>query len=221
MRTSSSGDAQHHRHVVAWAHRAAGAGVQRVVSGRRVVFADRRARLHRDAGDALHPGAERTTCAAAANAASVAARVAHLGVEAEIRCGIATRRAAHPARPRCAGMRSPPAAPRSRPRPVRRHPSPRRDWSATTIATMSPTWRTSSVGHRIMRRNERRRAVRVVELDVGGMTGAHRMRDRLQSVRQQIASGQHREHARGGSAPRACRSTRISACACGERTITA
>ena len=60
----------------------------------------------------------------------------------------------------------------------------------------------------------------LLELDVRRMAGPHRMRDRLQSVGQQVASGQHRKHA-GARIAAATSIDRIRACACGERTITA
>jgi hypothetical protein len=50
--------AKYRSEIVARPHRSAGAGVQRVFAGQRIVFTDRGARLHRHAGDALHPGLE-------------------------------------------------------------------------------------------------------------------------------------------------------------------
>src|SRR5438093_12108560 len=46
-------DAEHHRQVAPWAHRASRTGMEGVAAARRVVFAERRARLHRHAGDPL------------------------------------------------------------------------------------------------------------------------------------------------------------------------
>ncbi len=53
--------------------------------------------------------------------------------------------------------------------------------------------------HRMVRWNEQGRTIRVAELDIRRMTGSHRMRNRLQSVVQHVATRQHREHARCGS----------------------
>ena len=62
--------------------------------------AERRARLHGDAGDALHRGAQPHHVRRRGECRVGRGGVAHRGIEAEIRCGIATRRAARPVRSR-------------------------------------------------------------------------------------------------------------------------
>ena len=84
-------DTKHNGRVVTRAHRAAGAGVQRVAPGRRIIFADRGAWLHRHTGDALHRGAEAHDMRSGCERCVGRARVAHLGIEAEIRCGVRPR----------------------------------------------------------------------------------------------------------------------------------
>ena len=81
-------DAEDHGHVVTRTHRAAGAGMQRVVSGRRVVLADRRAWLHRHAGDALHRGAQTHHVRGGGERRIGRGGIADRGIEAQIRCGI-------------------------------------------------------------------------------------------------------------------------------------
>ena len=187
-------DAEHHGHVVPRAHRAAGAGVQRVASGRGVVFADRRARLHRHAGDALHRGARDAPHARRQRTPHRSRRHRRPWHRGRDSMRHPTRRSGAPAATACAGMDH------GRQFLVVHHDEfggvlrrgkavghDHRDDVADMAHLVG--------GHRIMRRNERRRAVRVLELDVGRIAGAHRMRDRLQPVGQQIAAGQHRKHA--------------------------
>src|SRR5262249_17157086 len=50
--------AEHVGELMLLAHHAAAAGVERVAAARRIIMADGGARLHRYAGDALHPGFE-------------------------------------------------------------------------------------------------------------------------------------------------------------------
>ena len=188
------GHVEDRRQFLLWPHRAADPGIKRVAPGVAVIGAGGGARLHRHPDDALHPGIEAGDMGRAGKGGVGRGAVADFGVEADIRGGIP----AHPRR-----------ACRDRRRRVRyrrqrlvidgdllgrvlgrgegdghRH----RDDLADVDGLVG--------GHRKMRGNEGRRAVAVDQRDVGRMPGAERMRDRPQPVGQEIAAGQHRQHAR-------------------------
>ena len=63
---------------------AAAAGIERVMPGRRIVFGRRGARLHRDAGDALHPSVEPNDVGGAPESRCGRRLVSNLDVDAEI-----------------------------------------------------------------------------------------------------------------------------------------
>ena len=76
--------AQDRRDLLLLAHDAAGAGVERVASGRRVVDADGGARLHRHAGDAIDPGVEPRHVGGAREGCVGRLGVADLGVDHDV-----------------------------------------------------------------------------------------------------------------------------------------
>ena len=191
---------------------------ERVVARRRIVFADRGARLHRHAGDARHPGLEAHDVRGARERGLGRFAIADLGVEADVGARFVEQRAARrvaPQRP----CRQPQAAPRSRPRRARRA-----SLAAATASRDHDRDRLADVAHlvdreRVMRRDEHRRAVRVLERNVGGMRRERPMRDRLHAVGEQVAAGQHGDHAGQLRAPASMSIARMRACACGERTM--
>ena len=88
---------EHGGEIVLQPHRAAVAGIDGVAAGLRIECRERRARLHRHAGDALHPGLEPGHVGGAGKGGVGRRRVAKLAIEADIRLARRRAPAAHPA----------------------------------------------------------------------------------------------------------------------------
>ena len=127
-------------------HRAAVAGIERVAPGRRIECAERGARLHRHAGDALHPGFEARDMRGARKGGLGRRGVAELGVEADIGACVSSHSAARPGRAAATRVGHGGQRARSRLDVLGAVLGRVRRVSATTIATASPTKRALSVG---------------------------------------------------------------------------
>ena len=187
-------DAEHHRHVVARPHRAAGPGAQRIATGRGIVFADRRAWLHRHAGDALHRGAEPYHLRGGGERRVGRGGITDRCVEAEVRCRIrpGAWRVLHHRAARMHHCRQLRIVDDYQLCCILRCGAAGGHHHRDNVADMAHL----IGGHRMVRRHVRRRSIGVLKLDVDGMAGPHRMRDRPQSIGEHVAAGQHCKNAR-------------------------
>ena len=187
---------EHGGEIVLQPHRAAIAGIDGVAAALGVVGGERRARLHRHAGDALHPGLEPGDVGGAGKGGVGRRRVAKLAIEADVRlCAVV-----HPRRILARGRNG--------------FDHGRQD-VVIDHDTLGAVFRrvhgfgddhrhrfadeTRLVGRqRIMRRFERRLVAFEVQLGLLLMRRPRLVRDRFEAVRGKVHAGQHREHARRG-----------------------
>ena len=186
-------DAEDPRELALLAHHAAAARVQRSAPRRRVVGADRGARLHRRAGHALHPGFQPHDVRGARECRVGRDRIAGVSVDADV------------------GFPLVPYARRARPR---RRPGARLGGKRLIIHAhelRSVFRRLNRFGHdhgdgfadesrlvrgqRKMRRDEDLRAVAVRETDVRRAQRKRPVRNGFQSVPQEIRAGEDGEDA--------------------------
>ena len=195
-RTDSNGTLEDRRYLLLLPHDAAGAGVERVASGRRVVDADRGARLHRHAGDAIDPGVEPRDVGGARERRIGRFGVADLGVDHDVRQVVVEPRRVFFDRRRRVGH--------GRQRLVVDD-----HFSAASLACSDRLGDdegdrgadvADAIGRQhVMRRHRHRRAVAVGQHDVGRRAGGGEMRNALEPVGQRVLAGQHREHAGHGA----------------------
>ena len=183
---------EHGGEIVLQPHRAAIAGIDRVAAALGIVGGERGARLHRHAGDALHPGFEPGDVGGAGKGGVGRRRVAKLAVEADIRqCAVV-----HPRRILARGGNG---------------SDDRRQNVVIDRNTLGAVLRrvhgfgnhhrhrfadeTRLVGRqRIMRRFERRLVAFEVQLGLLHMRRPRLVRDRFEAVGREVHAGQHREH---------------------------
>ena len=186
------GDAEDLRQLLLRPHGAADPGVQGVFAGVAVVGAGRGARLHRDTGDARHPGLELYDVSRLGKCGPGGGFVADFGIDGDVVGGVASREgsARRHSRHRVNYRRQGLVIHLYEFGGILCRSERRRHDHGDDLAAMTRLLRR----HREMRRDERRRAVLVRERDVGGMPRPDRMRYRLQTIGRQVAPGQHGEH---------------------------
>ena len=193
--------AEDDRELALLPHHIAAAGMQRVAAAAHIVDADRGARLHRYAGDALHLSVERNDMRSALECRLGGGRVTDIGIHADIGAVLEHGRSAGRGRRHRAGDR------------IERlilhrdalgaclgggerrgdHHRHRFAGEADLVG-----------GKRVVRRGRGVAAVAIAQRDVGRAAQQRPVRDRLKSIRQQVGAGEHREHAIRGARLRRC-----------------
>ena len=179
-------------------HDAAAAGVQPVAGGRGIEAGNRRARLHRHAGDALDPGRQTHDMCRARERFLRGGAIAGIGVDAYIGKPVVQRRRAGLDRGKCTG-------------------DARQGLVIDLHALGRVHCRTHRLGnhhgHRLpdkadavrrqwhMRRDRVGRAVPVLEQDIGRARKRRAVRDRPQAVSHRIPAREHRDHPRHCTRP--------------------
>ena len=186
-------DAENPRELALLPHHAAAARVQRVAPRRRVVLADRGARLHRHAGDALHAGLQPHHVRGAGKGRVGGGAIAHVGVDADVGVlFLPHARRARACRVGCGGDHGQWLVDDPHPfRCVARERTRLRDDHGDGLADEAHLVR----GQREMRRDEDLRAVAVGEEDVRRARRERPVRDGFQTVAQRVGAGEHGEHA--------------------------
>ncbi len=209
---------EHPGEIVLLAHRRAAAGVERGAAARGIIGGDRRPRLHRHAGHALHQRCELHHVGRVGERRLGPGRIADDGIDAEVRRGAVPYlgRSRGSGRGRIGHRRQRLVVDRDalggvlggRDRGGDHHRDRFAD-EPRLVARQRP-----------MRRDECGRAVLIVQHDLGRMGRERRVRDGLEAV------GQRSCPVNTASTPGAARAfavsiARMRACACGERSMTA
>ena len=171
----------------------AAAGIERGAAGIGIECGDRGARLHRHAGDALDPGVELHHMGGAGEGRRGAGGVAEFAVDHDIGAGFVeqARRIGIGRLARVGDRRQHLVVDLDQFGAVLGGGDALRHHHGDGLAD-----ETYLVGRqRIMRRREGLEAVAALERDFGGMLRPHLVGDRLQAVGDEIAAGQHGEHA--------------------------
>ena len=195
-RTFSGGNAEHGREIDLQPHRAAVAGMDGVAAGVRIVRREHGARLHRHAGDALHPGLELRHMRGARKRGLGRRGVAKLCIEADIgaRLIVHARRILARRRHRVGHARQRLVVDLDKLRAVLGRPHGVGDNHRHRLADEAHL-----VGRQqIMRRGEGFGAVRILQRNFRRVLRPLLVRNGFEPVGLGVGTGEHRDHARRG-----------------------